>query len=418
MRYLRLLRRRDFALLWTGATLSLLGDGLTWIALVWLVLELGGGPGAVGVLVFWYTAPVVIGGLGAGVVLDRFDRRGVLIADNLVRGLAVASIPLAATFGQVTAPHVLAVAAVYGLLYMLSLAGVPALIPSIVPDDELDTANAMETVSFGIGGILGPAVGGLLIGAAGAATVLALDALSYLAFVACLAGMRGCQPAATAAGSAGHSVRADLAAALRFVLGQPTILAITVLFMAFNVGEGVLLVLLPVLARDVLRVGAEGYGVLAASFTGGLLLGATLVGAVRWPWPLGRSIAAAQLGAGAVLLALIGASSFAAAALVLAFAGLIASPLTIWAQTIRMRLIPPDMRGRVFALLRTTMQSTPPLGGMLGGSLLALGSVEVAIAAIALLAALPAAVGLVHPALAADPAPATALARPSEPAEP
>jgi hypothetical protein len=95
-----------------------------------------------------------------------------------------------------------------------------------------------------------------------------------------------------------------------------------------------------------------------------MLVGALAVGAIDWRWPLGRSIAAAQLLAGLVLLGLVARPGLAGTVAVLALAGLCASPLTIWAQTIRMRLIPPDMRGRVFGLLRTLMQSTPPVGGV------------------------------------------------------
>src|SRR5512134_2951544 len=113
-RYLRLLRRRDYALLWTGATVSALGDGMSFVALVWLVLERGGDPGTVGWLAAAYTAPVIVGGLAAGLVLDRFDRRRVLAVDYLVRGLAIASVPIVELLGTLSTAHLFVVAAVYG----------------------------------------------------------------------------------------------------------------------------------------------------------------------------------------------------------------------------------------------------------------------------------------------------------------
>ncbi|OGO54329.1 MAG: hypothetical protein A2Z32_03720 [Chloroflexi bacterium RBG_16_69_14] len=179
--YRRLLRRRAFALLWTGATISALGDGLSWIALVWLLLELGGSSGSIGLLVAAYTGPVIVSGLVAGHLLDRFDRRRVLIVDNVIRGLAIASIPILSATGNLATWQLYAVAIVYGSLFMISLAGVPTLIASLVPDDELTTANAMETMSYAIGGLAGPALAGLLIGAFGASNVLLLDAASRLA---------------------------------------------------------------------------------------------------------------------------------------------------------------------------------------------------------------------------------------------
>ena len=395
MRYLELLRRRDFALLWVGATASILGDGLSWVALVWLVYELGGTSSDVGLLVVCYTAPVIVGGLAAGLILDRFDKRRVLIADNAIRGVVVASVPIAAVLGLLSPGWLYAVAAVYGLLYMVSLAGIPSILPSLVPEDRLDTANAMETISYGIGGLAGPAIAGVVIAIAGARYVLAIDALSYGIFVVCLLAMRW-RPASRAGGSAPAS-RGGLGPAVRFVLATPAILAITIMFMGANIGEGALLVLLPAYARDILAGDAATYGVLVSAMTAGMLAGSTFVGAVRWRWPLGRSVAVAQAAAGIALGGLILRPALAGAILVLVVFGLLVSPLTIWAQTIRMRLIPEAMRGRVFALLRTLMQSTPPIGGALAGLALTGASFEAVVAAAAACIAIPGLVGLAAP---------------------
>jgi len=395
--YLRLLRNRDFAVIWMGATASLFGDGLTWVSLVWLTYELGGSAADVGLLAACYTAPVIVGGLAAGILLDRFDRRRLLIVDNLIRGAAVLSVPIAASLGTLSIAHLYVVAAVFGLFYMISLAGFPSMLPDLVDADDLTTANAMETISFGIGGVVGPAVAGILIAQIGAANNLALDALTYGLFVVCLATVRMLPAVRTAAGPIAST--SGLRPAFDFVLSTPAILAITVMFMAFNVGEGVLLVLLPAYARDVLGAGPEAYGVLVSAFTAGVLIGSVVIGAVRWPWPLGRSIAAAQLAAGAVAVGLIGRPSLPVAVLILALVGLFASPLTIWAQTIRMGLIPEALRGRVFSLLRTLMQSTPPAGGVLAGAVLAAGGLVPAIVAISVVMGAPGAIGLFHRSL-------------------
>jgi MFS family permease len=141
------------------------------------------------------------------------------------------------------------------------------------------------------------------------------------------------------------------------------------------------------------------YGTLVSSFAAGSLVGALIVGGIGWRWPLGRSIAAATLLTGLVLGLLLATPPLAPTVVILVVAGLLASSLTAWAQTIRMRLIPPALRGRVFALLRTFMQSTPPIGAVVAGALLAGGNPIPAIAAMAALIAIPGAVGLVLPAL-------------------
>jgi MFS family permease len=170
--------------------------------------------------------------------------------------------------------------------------------------------------------------------------------------------------------------------------------------MAANVGEGMLLVLVPIYARDVLQAGSGTFGSLVSILTAGMLVGALVVGVIHWRFRLGRSIAAFQTAAGLSILGLALQPAFLVAAAVLATFGLLVSPLTIWAQTIRMRLIPDELRGRVFGLLRTLMQSTPPIGGILAGFLLAGASVPMTVVAVSVIITVPGVFGLFHRSLA------------------
>src|SRR3970040_741356 len=125
------------ALFWGGFTFSALGDAMTRVALTWYVYERTQSAEALGWLTVCYTGPIIVGGLVAGTLLDRFDRRRVMVWDNVIRGLAVALLPIAQALGMLTLYHVYTVAAVYGLLLMISLAGGPALIPSLVAPEHL-----------------------------------------------------------------------------------------------------------------------------------------------------------------------------------------------------------------------------------------------------------------------------------------
>jgi MFS family permease len=405
-RYRELLRKRDFRLLWGGATVSGLGDGMSFVALVWLVIERGGTPADVGWLAALYTAPVVIGGLAAGIILDRFDPRLVLAADNTIRGLAVASVPIAAALGALTTAHLFVVAALYGLLFMTSAAGVPTLIPRLVERDDLTTANAMESLSFGISGLVGPTIAGIVIAVLGAPVVLALDAATYAFFVISLLAMR---PTATATpvveaeaptpGRAGGGV----GPALRFIFGAPAIVTITVMYMCLNVAGGILAVLAPIYARDVLGGGSTTYGLMVSALSAGELTGLLAVGAIRWPFPLGRSIAGAIVVSAVIASLLLFRPPLLPLLVILAAWGASESSLTPWAQTIRMRLIPPELRGRVFALLRTTMQSTRPIGAIIAGYLLTNGGLTPALVGITLLLVVPGVTGLLIPALGRGP---------------
>lgn len=140
---------------------------------------------------------------------------------------------------------------------------------------------------------------------------------------------------------------------------------------------------------------------LLSSFALAATIGSFVIGAISWPWTLGRSIAIAQAAAGISFIGLAFVHGLGGAMVVLIVAGALVSPMTIWAQTIRMRVIPPELRGRTFGVLRTLMQSTPPLGGALAGMLLADGgAIGPTVVAVTIVMAVPGIVGIVAPALA------------------
>ena len=391
--YLRLLRNRRYRLVWAGATLSILGDGAAWVALSWTAYQINQSATDVGALLVAYTAPVVVGGPLVGVLLDRFDRRRLLVVDNLVRGAAMAAVPLLYAAGGLEPWHLYVAAAVYGLLKMFPLAGIPSLIPDLVADDELDAANAMESFSFMLGSVLGPALGGALLAFLDGPYVLAVDAATYVVFAAALiaAGPITVEVADAAVGR-------GLRPAIRLVVRTPVVLATTIMFMLANVGEGLAAVLLPVFVAES-GAGATAYGTMLALAAAAGLVGAAVAGATGGRLPYGRAIAAFQALAGLALAPLVAEPELAVAYAAVCASWFFLGPLTVWAQTLRMRVIPPQLRGRVFGLLRTAMQGTLPLGGALAPPLVASGGVPLGFAAAVCVVAVPGAVGLFLPAL-------------------
>lgn len=366
-RYREIFREAPFRRFWLGFTVSLLGDAMTRVALTWYVYETTDSPQALGLLALFYTGPVLIGGLLAGWLLDRFDRTKVILIDSLIRGLAVGLLPVLQILGQLELWHVYAVTAVYGSLMMIPMAGGPAIVPDLVSKDSLDTANALEVLSFTLGGVVGPPLAGLIIASFGAPTVLAIDALTYFAFAAAIAGIHlpRRQPA-----SEGPAASYRLKDAVNLLRGNRILLSTTLMFMAFNLGAGALFVWLPIYADRVLGGGADLYGVLLGFMAVGEVLSSVLVGGLRMPFALGTMISGSQLLAGATLALLLVSQHTVWAFLVFLLFGLFHSPLTIWAQSLRMQIIPEALRGRTFALLRTLMQATSPLGGVVAGYLL------------------------------------------------
>ncbi|MEV0162382.1 MFS transporter [Nonomuraea fuscirosea] len=424
--YRRALSRRDFRVLWLGSSVSLVGDGMTFVALTWLVLSQPDGVRRLGLLTVCHTLPVFVGGLLAGPVLDRFDKRHVLAVDSVVRGGAMASIPVVSLVGEVPPAMPFVVAAVYGLFRMVPLAGFPAAIPDLVPERDRDAANALESLSFSLSGMIGPALGGVLIAGFGGEAVLAFDALSYALFaVAALTVRRPlvvrrpasvrppfavrrpsvvrrplapqASPATEPPGEAATEPSAEAVpeparGTLMTLLRDRVLVATTLAFMAFNIAVGMLLVTGPWLAKTQLQGGPQALGLLLAALAAGELAGAAVAGA-RTPRarPL-RAIAGVQLVAAAGFLALLTAPLTITVLAGFLVIGMFSAPMTIWAQSLRMARIPAPLRGRGFAVLRTLMQATPPIGAAIVTPLLAAGLLGPAALVMTLVAAVPAAV--------------------------
>lgn len=358
------LRYWRFSLLWGGLTVSSVGDSLTRLTLIWLTYHLKGSPADVGILITCYSAPVILGGPLAGIILDKMGPRKAMLADNLVRGIMVGLVPILFYAGALKPWHLYTVAASYGFLRMITLAGAPTMFPLLLPTRHLNAANALEMVSYSISSVAGPALGGLLLGVINPANVLIIDAVSYLALVLCLLAIGSQEmPRRTTGTAKGEN---GLNPAIGFSVRNRFICNSTLMYMALNAGRGILDVLIPVLLLGISGSNSRILGAVLALDAAGELLGSFLSGAVRWRTPYPRLIAW-SLGIGGIPLLVLSLNpGWGIVAAGLAVSSLIQAPLTVWAQTERMRLIPADLRGRVFAVLRTVMQSGPALGGMVG----------------------------------------------------
>lgn len=382
-------RNRRFRRFWLGCTLSVMGDAFTKVAFTWFVYQRTGSPAAVALLMVCYMGPLVIGGFFAGWALDRFPRFRVMMFDCVVRGLAIGVVPLFYATGLLQVWHVYGAAAVYGLFMMVALAGAPSLIPSLVAPRDLNPANSLETLSYTVGGVAGPAVAGLLIAGIGAPLTVLVDVASYFAFALILFRLDrpvADRPARTATASSGYG------ATVRILAGSPLLLATTVMFCVFNLGEGAMNVWLPVLCDTVLQAGPGLYGALLGVLALGETVGALYAGSMT-DRRLGFAICLVQALTGLAVLGVALAPSVLAAVAGLFLLGLFSAPMTVWAQTLRMRVVPPELHGRAFALLRLMMQAGNPLGAALSGVLFPVLGVLGLIAASAAVMGVPGALG-------------------------
>jgi MFS family permease len=181
--------------------------------------------------------------------------------------------------------------------------------------------------------------------------------------------------------------------AVILLLKNKVLLSTTLMFMIFNVGEGFLSVWLPLFANRMLHGGPELYGLLLGVLACGEVMGSVLSGSLVFPLSLGALICLAQTLAGVSLSLVLLGPTIWWTIVGLALLGLFSAPLTIWAQTLRMQIIPEQLRGRAFALLRTLMQSAGPLASGGVGLLLPILGIPTMIWLSAVLVGVPGAFG-------------------------
>jgi MFS family permease len=385
--YVAVLRIPDYRRLWTGLVLNLLGDGATFTAMAWITVDLAGAAG-LGVLGVCYTLPVLLGGAVVGLLLDRFSRRKLLVYDSVGRGLVVATVPLLAALGLLAPWHLYLLAAVYGLLKIIPLAGVPTILPEVVPEDQLQAASGLEATAMGAANIAGPAIGAALIVWIGAPNVLLLDAVTYLVFAALIMRIKAplARPERSSADEAGQ--RSGWSPVFALLLRDRFLLFLTLSFAAFNISAGALLVVLPWLARFEFAGGPGVLGLLLATGAAAELIGSLVSGAVKTSDRQMVRIGFLQLLAGAALLLLLPRHlPLVLAALVIN--GVLSGPMTVLGGVVRLTRTPNAVRGRAMTLMRTTMSGALPLGSALGGLLLAGGHYSALIVAVTVLAAVP-----------------------------
>jgi MFS family permease len=385
--YLAVLRITDFRLLWIGLLLNLLGDGATFTATAWIIVNRSGAAG-LGVLGVCFTLPVLLGGPVLGPLLDRFSRRRLLVWDSVFRGAVVAAIPLCHTLGVLASWQLYAFALIYGLLKIIPLAGTPAVIPDLVPPERLQTAMALESTAMGAANIAGPAIGAGLIALIGPPNVLLLDAATYLVFAALITAIKAPLGRPDSTGTTAAQQGAGWSPVIRLLLHDRFLLFLTVGFALFNISTGALLVALPWLAKFQYTGGATLLGLMLAVGALAELVGSVVSGMVKTSDRQMFRVGVLQVIAGGVLLLMIGRGlPWVLAALILS--GVLSGPLVVMGGVIRLTRIPQALRGRAMTLMRTMMSGALPLGAAIGGFMLDGGHYPVLIGLVAVLAALP-----------------------------
>ena len=353
--YVRLATNGPFSAMWLAQVISSLGDRVHQIALVFLVARAtNGSPLALGLVFAAMTLPTSVVGPLAGALVDRWDRKWVMVASDLVRAALVIAIPIVSG---------VSVALVVVLVLLIAVASSffrparSAALPQVVPDEDLLTANSAMWVADTGSDLVGYALGGLFVAFLGSALSLAfwIDGASYLASAGLLAAVAipRIVPARGGAGGAAASLRADLVAGWRFLRSETVLFATTVQAAIAEYGLGALMALSPLLvaALPLGKMDAPtAYGFFEMSMGVGLLGGGVVIGAIATRFPKGPAIAAGFTAVGVTLILFSITHSLWVVLALAAINGVANVVFVIPSQTIFQQRTPDSMLGRVVAI--------------------------------------------------------------------
>jgi len=367
---------RNFRLFWIGQTVSLIGTWMHQVALGWLALQLSNDAFIVGLVSAAGSLPILLFSLYAGVLVDRRDKlKLVTIAQVLLSAEAVILWWLVWT-NHINIPVLITLALVNGLISAVEIPARQSLIVDLVGRDDIVDAIALNSGGFNLARIIGPSVAAAVIAGAGLAWCFGINALSYIAVIGCLLAIRLPKfiPAQREV-AAFEGLKEGLAyiRSKREVTGLMGIIAIYSIF-GFQY-----LTLMPVLARDVLRTNASGYGLLVTFVGVGALAGALALAALSTRIRRGRLFMASALSFALLLIIFSIVDVFEVAAGVLLFLGLTMLINGALANGILQSVVPDELRGRVMAAYVFVYVGFTPIGSLIAGVVARTTSVQWAI---------------------------------------
>jgi len=370
----RVISNRDFRLLWIGGSISILGSQFSFIAMPWLVLQLTNDPLALGIVMALAGIPRAVFMLMGGAITDRVSPRAILLICDWINFFTTGLAAILVFTGAMQVWMLYIFSLVGGLVSGFVIPASNSVVPSLVPEADLQAGNSVTMGSSQLVGFIGPALAGIVIGAysesiLGVAIALVIDAITFAVSAIALGLVRGGRR--QTAPSAEEPIWKSIGAAVSFIWNHEGLRFMFVAVSAVNLFfTGPLLVGIPVLADQRLAEGAQAFGFIMAAYAGGNLGGYILAGVL--PKINGRGLSAffvlllVMFGAGLVGLGLI-TTTWLNALLMLILGlgnGYIVIVLFTWIQ----QRTPREMLGRIMSMLMLASMGLVPLSQALSGA--------------------------------------------------
>jgi len=358
------LKNRRFFYLWIGQLLSIAGTQMQIWALFWHIRTLTEEPIALGGIGLARILPIIIFSLIGGVIADSFNRTKILFFTQTSAALLALALGLLTQFGQITIWHIYLLTAIQAVAIAFDGPARQALVPNLVPAKDLPNAFSMTSIAWQTGSILGPALTGFTIAYGGQQAVYYINAISYLAVIIALI-LIGNVPQTKTDRIAGVSW-SSIKEGVQFIVNKPIILSTMLLdFVATFFASAN--TLMPIVARDILKVGVVEYGWLSAAPSVGAVIAALVISQIhelrrQGPLFLGSVVI---FGLATVIFGL--STSIVLAWGALAVTGAADSVSTIIRNTIRQLRTPDYLRGRMTSVNQIFFQGGPQLGEVEAG---------------------------------------------------
>ena len=369
-RIARALRHRDFRLFWSGNFLSNIGTWMQNVAQGWLVLTLTNSAFWLGVVGFASSIPILFFALIGGVIADHVNNRKLLIVTQSAMMTSAFAMAVLAYTHHINKEGIALLALATGIAMSLNTPSYQALVPQLVPREDLTNAIALNSAQFNMSRVLGPTLGGFAMalfggGTIGAAGNFFLNGLSFLAVIVALTQIR--YPAREAP-QEGH-LWDKLKQGFVYVFTHGHMAPLIIMTAIASLLAVPYLVFVPYFARDVLSSGEQGLGLLMACSGAGAFCGAVTIASVTRIRNRGVFVMRSGVGFFVAIILFTFSRNFWLSGLMLGIAGYCMVIMVATVNALLQHLAEESMRGRVMSIYSTAFLGLPPIGSLIAGLL-------------------------------------------------
>jgi MFS family permease len=365
--------------IWIGSFISNIGTWVQKVAQPWLILQLSASPFLLGLDGFLQDIPLLLFLLVGGVLVDRFDKRKILMLSQVVQLSAAVAISVLIALGEIRVSVILALSFVVGCMQAFSTPAYLSFVPEIVGRAHLANAVALNSMQFNLSRLMGPVIGGVLLATLGAAWCFGLNALSFVAMFIVLLFAPSSPPSQALASPT--SMLAQIREGFEAVFSRKELVAIITMVFGISFFGAPLLAFIAVLAKDALNVGAQGFSFALASFGLGAVLGAILVSSLESHWIRPKTIVATAASLGVLIVLVALSTHYVLSLFLFLLSGFAFVSSNVIGNTILQTTVADALRGRAVSIYALAFRGGAPIGSLITGAMVEHLGVQLALAA-------------------------------------